>query len=462
MNSYYRFGIFEDKMLITNEMGNYALLSNEEFEMFSQNKINRETKLYNDLVNKGFIIDSSLESYIQKVQYDISKSHAYLYSATSLFIIVVTNMCNNSCVYCQANGCSKHEELMSEKTAELIIEKIKECPSRKITIEFQGGEPLLNFKAIRAAVNKAKAILTDKEVEFCLVSNLAALTDEMISFFIHNNVSVSTSIDGPAFLHDKNRPGKNGERTFQTVKSKMNVLRQNNVHVGGIQTTTRYSLPFSKEIIQTYVECGFDSVFVRPLTELGEAKRKWNEIGYSPEEFIDFYRSCLTEVIKINLSGRKFIENHAEILLRKMLGYPAPNYMELRSPCGAGVGQMAFVPNGNVYTCDEGRMAAEMGVDVFCLGNIYNNSYNDWIESSTCKTVCAASLLEGIPECCDCVYQIYCGTCPVITYMTEGNLFSSTPNHYRCKVYKGIIKTVLKFLIEDEEPAYVLRSWLEM
>ena len=67
-----------------------------------------------------------------------------------------------------------------------------------------------------------------------------------------------------------------------------------------------------------------------------------------------------------------------------------------------------------------------------------------------------------IPECCECVYQIYCGTCPVITYMTEGNLFSSTPNHYRCKVYKGIIKTVLKYLVEDEEPAYVLRSWLEM
>ena len=40
--------------------------------------------------------------------------------------------------------------------------------------------------------------------------------------------------------------------------------------------------------------------------------------------------------------GRKFAEAHASIFLAKLLGDVAPNYMELRSPCGAGVGQMAL------------------------------------------------------------------------------------------------------------------------
>lgn len=118
--------------------------------------------------------------------------------------------------------------------------------------------------------------------------------------------------------------------------------------------------------------------------------------------------------------GRKFAEAHASIFLAKLLGDVAPNYMELRSPCGAGVGQMAFTASGDVYTCDEGRMMAEMGDESFQLGNIYENGYDSWIESPACRATCSASLLETLPTCCDCVYQPYCGVCPVVNYAMEG------------------------------------------
>lgn len=51
--------------------------------------------------------------------------------------------------------------------------------------------------------------------------------------------------------------------------------------------------------------------------------------------------------------------------------------MELRSPCGAALGQLAFTASGNVYTCDEGRMMAEMGDDAFKLGNVFENGYDE-------------------------------------------------------------------------------------
>ena len=46
------------------------------------------------------------------------------------------------------------------------------------------------------------------------------------------------------------------------------------------------------------------------------------------------------------------------------------NYMELRSPCGAGVGQLAYYADGDIFTCDEGRMLHEMGQSTFRLGNV--------------------------------------------------------------------------------------------
>ena len=58
------------------------------------------------------------------------------------------------------------------------------------------------------------------------------------------------------------------------------------------------------------------------------------------------------------------------------------------SPCGAGVGQMSYYYDGNVYTCDEGRMLSEMGDNSFLLGNVHTNTFQECVSSP----VCAASL----------------------------------------------------------------------
>ena len=60
--------------------------------------------------------------------------------------------------------------------------------------------------------------------------------------------------------------------------------------------------------------------------------------------------------------------------------------MELRSPCGAAMGQMAYYYNGNVYTCDEGRMLAEMGNSAFCLGSALKNDYNELMDELDIKS----------------------------------------------------------------------------
>lgn len=113
--------------------------------------------------------------------------------------------------------------------------------------------------------------------------------------------------------------------------------------------------------------------------------------------------------------------------------------MELRSPCGGAIGQLAYYYDGNIYTCDECRMLAEMGNDSFKVGNVYENTYNDLVTSDSAKTVCVSSCLECLTKCHSCVYMPYCGTCPVINLAQENNIFSRTNENYRCKIYKGMI-----------------------
>lgn len=119
---------------------------------------------------------------------------------------------------------------------------------------------------------------------------------------------------------------------------------------------------------------------------------------------------------------------------------------------------MAFTPNGNVYTCDEGRMIADMGDEAFCMGNVFTHSMDDMLDSDCCKAVCSASLLETLPGCCDCVYQPYCGVCPVINYALNHHV--ACVSWEKCAVYKGILDTLFSYLYEDDpETIKIFYEW---
>ena len=444
-------------MLLTNDSGHYAFLSQNEFQML----INEDDKLNADLRESleedGFCCSDSIEGYIRRNKDTLRNANSYLLSATSLFILAVTNACNYRCVYCQANGMNKANQ-MSKEVAEQALQRIKDSPSSDITIEFQGGEPLLNYDVIQYAVKRGQELLQNKKVQYTVVSNLSLLSEDMAMFFKENNVAVSTSIDGPAVLHNYNRPEANGRGSYEDTLRGIELLRSKGMRPGAIQTTTSKSLDYAAKIVDEYVRLGFRQIFLRPLTRLGAAARCWDQIGYNAENFLDFYRTALNRIIEYNLDGIPVKEYFASLFLSKIVFGQSVNYMELRSPCGAGIGQVAITANGNVYTCDEGRMMAEMGDEAFCLGNVFHNSYNDWIQSSNCQAICSASLLDTLPGCCDCVYKPYCGVCPVINYAIYGNI--SHVSAERCKIYKGILDILFEFIIDkDEKIMMIFDEW---
>lgn len=364
------------------------------------------------------------------------------------------------CVYCQANnGLTCSSIHMTKETAERAVDISLQSPSKYLTFEFQGGEPLLNFEIIRHIVAYADTHKGEHIINYNIVSNLTLLTDEMIDFFVDHHFGISTSIDGPALLHDANRPFRNGNGTFTAVTDAIDLLRKKGLRVGAIQTTTRASLSHPKEIVRTYFDLGFDSIFLRPLTPLGKAAMHWDAIGYTADEFIDFYIQALDAVIELNRTERFMKEDHASILLSRIAGHFV-NYMELRSPCGAGIGQLAYYADGDIFTCDEGRMLHEMGDHAFRLGNVFSSTYTDIVSSGVCKTVCASSILESLPSCCDCVYQPYCGTCPVVSYAAAQDVMEKTPHGYRCKIYSGMLDYLFGLLSENNTDILsVLNAW---
>lgn len=450
-----------DHVLMTNDWGKYIFLSKKDFVQLLQQHKTENQDLNQELRNRYFLLEQE-DLLSEGISHQLRNMKDYLFSATALHIFVVTSACNYQCVYCQAQDNRQQKKYsMDAETARKAVDFALQSPAKELTFEFQGGEPLLNFPVIRELVLYTNQKCQDKRIHFSLVSNLSLLTPEICDFLLQHQVSICTSLDGPAALQCRNRISRGERNSYEYVQQGISLLAQRGYHAGAIETTTRYSLPYARQIVREYQKQKQHSIFLRPLTPLGYAKNQWDKIGYTAEEFLDFYRKALREIMDLNRQGYFMKEQQAAYFLNKILLGVAENYMELRSPCGAALGQMAYNYDGNIYTCDEARMVAEMGQPVFRLGNVYKNTYQEIIVSRTCKATCSASVLETIPGCSECVYQSYCGVCPVVQYAMERNIFSRQPNGYRCKIYKGILDVIFSIL-QNGDPAdqKILESWV--
>ena len=465
MKNHFNFTWKNGEVLITNDLGDYAFLTKAEFTDFVTDRVDEKSDLFDLLSKKGFITSNDPNVFINERIGDLRSIKGYLFASTALHIFAITNRCNQNCVYCQAKAPgSKLDGIMDVRTGRKAIEVAMQSPNQNLTFEFQGGEPLLNFDVIIEMINYSKELNLKyhKDIEYTIVTNLIALDDKKLQALIDNNVSICTSLDGCEIVHNHNRKLLSGAATYEKVKEAIKTVRAAGRHIGAIETTTRFSLDYPEEIVDEYVNSGLGGIFLRPLTPLGFAKSDWEEIGYSAEAFMVFYKKAFFHILEINKKGVFFPELHATYFLRKMLHGDADNYMELRSPCGAGIGQMSYYYTGNVYTCDEGRMMGEAGDNSFLLGNVHTDTYDEMVGRKTCRATCAASIVESLPNCCDCAYHPYCGVCPVVAYSSSGDIFPTEPFDFRCQIYKGIQDILFQLLQEDEfDTMHILHTWIE-
>ncbi len=467
---FFRFKKLNDKVLLTNDYGGYVFLNKDEFNDFIEGKLDKNKEPFLSLAQNNFVknelnISESIDKY--------RKKNDFLFSGPSLHILVVTLRCNYKCIYCHASAQEMKEKNrdMTKETARKSLDIIFQTSSPFVAIEFQGGEPLVNWPIVKYVIEEARkrSKTNGKELEIRLISNFSLMTKERYSFLLKNKVSLCASLDGHKKLHNKNRPMVGGGDSHQYVAKWIKIFNKDYPKLkkkgyiwkmSSIVVVSRYSLPYYKEIVDEYIKLGFSSLFFRPLNPFGFSKNIWQEINYSSDEFIKFYKKALDYIIDLNLNGTHFVERQAKIFLEKILTDYDPNMMELRSPCGAGIGQLAYNYDGSVYTCDEGRMVSMMDDESFKIGNVNDNSYKEIVSNPVTRTVCSASCLVGLAGCSDCVYAPYCGVCPIYNYFEQNNIFAQIPNNDRCKIQKAILDYLFEKL-QDKKIEKIFKNWLK-
>jgi His-Xaa-Ser system radical SAM maturase HxsB len=466
----------DGKVLITNTEGNFLMLSQEDFVRFAEGEIPKESDLYRRLAERNFV---RAEMDTHRMTDRLRARKTFLHAGPNLHIAVVTLRCNETCVYCHASRAdmsATHTD-MSKETATKVVDLVFESTNPNVTIEFQGGEPLVNFEVVKHIIDVAreKNKTAGKRLEFTMVSNLSLMDEEKLAYLVDNRVQICTSIDGPEHLHDKQRklPGLSAHkkathwiRRINDAYAKMG-LDPTLYHVEALLTTTRETLPRWKEVVDTYADLGCRALFLRPVDPFGFADRTAPRVEYPRSEYMEFYRNAVDYIIELNKRGVEILERFAAIFLTKILGGLDPNFLDIRSPCGAGIGQIAYNYDGKVFTCDEGRMLHEMGDSTFLLGNVSpsddtsaRSNYREMMTHETVRALAIASNLDAQPDCVNCTYQPYCGVCPVHNHKTQGNIFGRMRESSLCAVHKGIQDYLFsKIGGGDKETLEILQRW---
>ncbi|HEX7524646.1 MAG TPA: radical SAM protein, partial [Candidatus Deferrimicrobium sp.] len=173
-------------------------------------------------------------------------------------VLMLTTSCNLACRYCyedREEGCSSPAggggapremslESLRRGVAYLLDHDGQGRPSAaagreatgsfaaaagKVSVTFFGGEPLLRFPLIQAAVGEARRMASErrKEISFSITTNGTLLTREIAVFLKENGISVCLSIDGPREIHDRNRPYASGRGSYEDVARGLSVLMKN-------------------------------------------------------------------------------------------------------------------------------------------------------------------------------------------------------------------------------------------
>src|SRR6516162_8812091 len=453
-----------NRFLVANLVGDLLLLSEEELDRVVSLAIAPGDGLYERVSEKLLVAGKVQSSQLQLLALRLRSRMSFLREQTPLHLFVVTLRCEHSCPYCQVSRRSADRERfdMSEEVALRAVDVALSTPTRRIKIEFQGGEPLLNFELVKTIVRavRERAPARNKTVEYVIASNLALLTDEVLAFCRENAILLSTSLDGPADLHNRNRPrpgGNSHELAVAGIRRAQEVLGRS--RVGALMTTSEASLSRVEEIVDEYLSLDLDGIFLRPLSPYGFAIKTKQFERYDGAKWLAFYERGLRYIIEVNKSGQHFPEFYAALLLKRMLSDRPIGYVDLRSPAGIGLGALVYNYDGKVFASDEGRMLAEMGDRTFELGDLQKDGYRSLVLSDKLVGLIGNTLAQCAPQCNSCAYEPLCGAEPVYHHATQGDAVGIKPLSEFCARQKGVLQLLFEILDGGGEDSAILRKW---
>ena len=362
-----------------------------------------------------------------------------------LLVIQPTPFCNLDCSYCYLP-----DRLNTKKITLPTLEKAfnwafsSGLVREPFTLLWHAGEPMV----LPAAFYEQASILLDRcndarvEVKQSFQTNATLVDDAWCEFICRRDVHVGVSVDGPAFLHDRQRRTRKGEATLERVLNGMLKLQQAEIPFDIITVLTADSLAYPDELFDFYLEHGIRSVAFNVEEIEGPNVRSSLQGHEIDGRFRRFFARFLELALAADppLAVREFDWARANLTHR----------------CKPGLGTQENRPfailnvdcDGNFSTYSPellGLSSPRHGC--FALGNVAHDSLESVLASPRFQAI-DDEIRQGVATCeQSCRYFPFCGGGPPSNKYFENGTFASTETLF-CRLHKQATYDVTLDILE--------------
>lgn len=325
----------------------------------------------------------------------------------------IAHDCNLACQYCFAGEGEYHGKraFMSFEVGKKALDFLVAHSGNRVNLEvdFFGGEPLMNWQVVKDLVAYGRSLEepNQKKFRFTLTTNGVLLDDEILDFVNQEMSNIVLSIDGRKEVHDKMRPFRGGQGSYDVILPKFQKAAksrgQKDYYVRG--TFTHYNLDFSNDVLHL-ADLGFEQISVEPVVAPVTESYAIKEVDIP--KLKEEYDKLAVEIIKRHKEGRGFQFFHFMIDLEG-----GPCIAKRLSGCGSGTEYLAVTPWGDLYPCHQ-----FVGNEKFLMGNVETGIVREDIRDEfKCCNVYAKD------KCKKCFAKFYCsGGCAANSYNFHGNI----------------------------------------
>ena len=400
-----------NQTILYNFYSNYTSVFDEDtYKRYNADQLtdNEQEELY----KRGFLVDNNID------ELELIKSKRLemnLKENEKLFRVWTTSGCNARCFYCFEKGL-KVETLTEDKYEKVINYITKDLVERdRCVIEWFGGEPLLNTKAIDAITKGVKEICKEKHAEYysTIITNGSLLTPEIVHKMENEwtITNIQITLDGSESAYNKIKNYYNPEKyNFKQVINNILLFKNSKIKVGIRFNYTEDNYEDILDVIRYLGPLVQDSknitCYVYPIwsTLNVDEKNKFISEVEADQNLINIFE----EILKYNLNTlKRLIRTN-----RKFTSCKSCN----KNSC-------TILPSGNISKCSESFNKIYGNIDE---GILDQDGFDSW------------SSRDLDQECIDCVYLPICqGGC-------EASKYIDMP---KCFAYKPIIDEILVWYV---------------
>lgn len=360
---------------------------------------------------------------------------------STIIIEPVGASCNLSCRYCyHANIRESKTEIMPENILKKLIKNSLQINNNRVKFLWHGGEPLLagiNFFKNVITLQKKYQTSQFQQISNHLQTNATMIDSEWAAFFKNNFFKISTSIDGPDWLHNKYRYFRNGYGSFDKTLKGIKLLNQYDLTVGVVVTINKYNVNYPNIVYQTLIDLGIKSFEFNIASKVPGSKtlspnkdaasiflKRTFDLWFDsddPSVYIRIFHNVIRSLLGMNVRDCTFSYNRCREYI-------------------------ASDEKGNLYSC--GRFLKEK---VAYLGHCFNKPLIEILSDK--KTQHIFDLVSKVKkECLECKWLGACGGGCAYQRWLNGGFGSLFPQcEIRKSLFKYVEKKIKKYLNKKEQ-----------